>query len=85
MTTTYEIHLNAKGPSGEIRIIPMTRGLFRATTETIADVRKTVLKVCTSYVNEAVTLDIGELTAKIYEVTFTGERVYIADMFTYKA
>lgn len=75
--TTYEIRLTAKDTEGDTLLIPDIDGLYRATTDTLSKVRETVLRVRDLYMANAGTLGIGEMTASIYEVTFTGERVFI--------
>lgn len=79
--TCYEIIVSAVDYDGCMLLIPEQFNRYRATTNTIDMVRKTVLSNCGVIALEADQHNIGRLTAKIFEVTDKGERVYIGSMY----
>ena len=77
----YEIIVSAVDYDGYMVLLSELYSNFRATTATIDSVRKTVLSNCDTIAQHADKHNIGRLTAKIFEVTDKGERVYIGSMY----
>ena len=81
---SYEILLSATDKDGMMVLLHENCSHFRATTVSIDQVRKTVLKNCSLIIgNHGET--VHHLTANIYEVTDKGDRVYIGKMFQHDA